>query len=40
MFAKDERAIFGFRDCDKFDVIYYDELYNFEDRIILTVTKK
>ena len=39
MFAKDSRAN-NFENTEKFDVIYYDGLYNFEDRIILTVTKK
>ena len=36
LFAKDSRANENI--AEKFDVIYYDELYNTDDRLLLTIT--
>lgn len=37
IFGKDSRC--NENVAEKFDVIYYDELYDTEDRLLLTVTK-
>lgn len=39
LFAKDSRSN-EYKYADKFDVIYYDELLNTEDRLLLTVSFK
>lgn len=36
LFAKDSRTNENI--AEKFDIIYYDELYNTDDRLLLTIT--